>query len=131
LEHQPLSGLADKLLADLMRQCIADGSISRFKVSPPPPRQTKQGAQDLPTYLRGLKRRMRSAEVARLLQINRERLYIRVRSEEVPAHRDGRRWKFDPAEIADWLEEQDRRSQLPDPGDGTPPGDATTDARKS
>jgi excisionase family DNA binding protein len=130
LEHQPLSGLADKLLADLMRRCIADGSISRYKVSSPPTKQSKHVAQDLPTYLRSLNRRMRSAEVARLLQINLERLYIRVRSQEIPAHRDGRRWKFDPAEIANWLEEQDRRSQVPDTDDGTPPGDATTDERK-
>jgi hypothetical protein len=56
---------------------------------------------------------MRSTEVARLLQINLEPLCTRVRNPEIPAHRDDRRWKFDPAKIGWKSRIGDRKFRIP------------------
>jgi excisionase family DNA binding protein len=102
-----LAELTDKVLADLMRERIRSGLVSqstsrsphasREKITPPV-------GDDLPGYLRMLHRWLCTSEIADLLHCHVETVYRRIKYEELPAHRDGRRWKFDPAEVAHWIE---------------------------
>ena len=82
---------------------------SRMKVG-----QTTADGCSLFSHLRTMKRWIATREVSELLHCHPETIYRRVKEEGLPAHRDGRRLKFYPPEIADWLELRDRKMS-PDP----------------
>jgi len=102
-----LSDLGDKVLAELMRKSIRSGSVggSGLESVPSPTEKAVNSIDDdLQDYLRRLHRWLDSAEVADLLHYKVDTVYRRIKSEGLPAHKDGRQWKFDPAEVAQWME---------------------------
>jgi excisionase family DNA binding protein len=104
-----LSDLGDKVLADLMRKSIRSGSVGESGLGSAPALTEKAVVpigDDLQGYLRGLHRWLDSSEVADLLHYKVETVYRRIKCEGLPAHKDGRQWKFDSAEVAQWIEKR-------------------------
>jgi len=113
LEHTtPLVELGRTILAYIARSSLAgalahESGANRKVIKRA--RAILPVGEDLISYLRSLKRWLITKEVAALLHCHTETIYRRIEHEKLPARRDGKRWKFDPAEIADWVE---RRSAI-------------------
>ncbi len=110
-----LSDLGDRALAELMRKSIRTGPAQPSALNSAQWATAKADApidNDLQGYLRRLHRRLDSSEVAELLDYKVETVYRRIKCEGLPAHKDGTRWKFDPAEIARWIEKRDERPKM-------------------
>jgi excisionase family DNA binding protein len=100
-----LANLEQRLLADLVRSFAethaAANQRSSVKTSVS---QVAPAGESLCSYLRTIRHWVVTKEVAALLHCHAETVYERVKIEGLPAHRDGRRLKYYPPEIADWLE---------------------------
>jgi excisionase family DNA binding protein len=55
------------------------------------------------------------SDVAKLLNCHAETVYRRIRYEGLPAHKDGARWKFDPAEVSHWMRKRNEISDMVSP----------------
>lgn len=110
------SELERQVLLDLLRRGIAESlSIQRRDGSTghKVPKDTAPAADSFCARLRSIRRWIITREVAALLHCHTETIYRRVKSEGLPAHRDGRLLKYYPPEIADWIER--RAAGMPRP----------------
>jgi len=104
----PLSELERQVLRGLVRSCFAEEPSDKTRMRPRLHDQPKAVApigEDICSYLRGIRRWIITKELASLLHCHPETIYKRIKTDDVPAHRDGNRWKYYPPEIADWLDE--------------------------
>lgn len=108
IEGLPLSGICATVLGDLLRRGVeaemaakhADRRRPRRIVPISPLNQTLTGR------LRQRTEHLVPKDVARLLRIHEETARERLKQGRLPGHKDGSRWKTDPGDLADWLEEQ-------------------------
>jgi excisionase family DNA binding protein len=61
-------------------------------------------AHDIIAKLRRMPGLLTAREVAKVTHKHPETIYTMLRRKQIPAFRDGSRWKVDPNELADWLE---------------------------
>lgn len=50
---------------------------------------------------------MTSAELCKLINLHPVTLREWTRAGRIPAYRIGREWRYDPAKVADWLDERE------------------------
>lgn len=100
-----LSEFERRVLIDLVRSlavkpCANDrrsmANDQKGQVTPP--------GEGFCSHLRTIKRWIVTKDVGALLHCHTETVYRRVKQEGLPAVRDGRRLKYYPPAIADWLE---------------------------
>jgi excisionase family DNA binding protein len=59
-------------------------------------------------------------EAAEYLKMGRSTLYRLAREGRMPAHKRGRVWRFDAAELDDWIKTEDDASPAPEKPSGEP-----------
>ena len=70
----------------------------------------------------GKHRFLTAREVAELLRLNVETIYILVAKDQLPAVRVGGRWRFDEQELREWLKSQPSSSPEPTRAKEVPTG---------
>lgn len=60
-----------------------------------------------------MRRLLTVRDIACLLHCHPETVYRQIRTEDLPAKRHGNRWKFDPVEIANWLQQRTAKKKGP------------------
>jgi excisionase family DNA binding protein len=58
-------------------------------------------------HLRDRDTALTSAELCKLINVHPVTLREWTRSGRIPAYRIGREWRYDPAKVADWLDERE------------------------
>lgn len=107
IEGLPLGSICARVLGDLLRKGVeAEMSLEtarkrRTKTAPFAPL-----SKNLAEQLRKRNDYLVPKDVARLLRIHEETARERLKQGRLPGHKDGSRWKTDPGDLADWVEEQ-------------------------
>ena len=107
-----LAELSDRVLANIIRSGLSS-VLARDEPA-------KKGQDRIPRGLigitnhRSIPKLLNVREVASLLRCHPETIYRQIKAEHLPAKRHCNRWKFDPIEIADWLEQHSaKRNKAP------------------
>ena len=109
MERNAQSDMVNRILADLVRTSIITTlgrEVNSKTKSNRRPKVILPLGDDLPSYLRGIHRLLTAKEIAASLHMHTETLYRRIKKDNIPAKKDGRLWKFDPSEVADWYERE-------------------------
>jgi excisionase family DNA binding protein len=62
---------------------------------------------------RSIRKLLTVREVASALHCHPETIYRQIKTDDLPAKRHGNRWKFDPIEVAEWLEQHSPKRNKP------------------
>lgn len=101
-----------------MRKRVMGGAIGKpglSSTSAPTKKAAVPIGDDLQDYLRTVRRWLDASEVAALLHYQVETVYRRIKCEGLPAHKDGKRWKFDPSEVGHWMKKRNDDSAIARP----------------
>lgn len=109
---QSLVELANKDIVNLLRRTGLRKKSTSNSSDAPEKKITPPLADDLPAYLRTLRRLLNTSEVADILGIHVETVYALINDKILPAKKYGSHWRIQPSKLADFIEDPDARREV-------------------